>query len=209
MSSANLMQTGFWWILLSLLLYGTIHSILAAIRTKNWVKSWLGENLYNRFYRLFFSLQAVILFVPVLLLVALLPDETIYQIPSPWVFVTISVQILAVVGILHSVMLTGALRFIGLQQALDPDQAQKPIKLVVRSLYHWVRHPIYFCTFLFIWLVPVMTWNVLALNLGITIYTIIGAKLEERKLKSEFGQPYIEYQNATPFIIPGFKIRNG
>ena len=209
MSSANLMQTGFWWILLSLLLYGTIHSILAAIRTKNWVKSWLGENLYNRFYRLFFSLQAVILFVPVLLLVALLPDETIYQIPSPWVFVTISVQILAVVGILHSVMLTGALRFIGLQQALDPDQAQKPIKLVVRSLYHWVRHPIYFCTFLFIWLVPVMTWNVLALNLGITIYTIIGAKLEERKLKSEVGQPYIEYQNATPFIIPGFKIRNG
>lgn len=209
MSSANLMQTGFWWILLSLLLYGTIHSILAAIRTKNWVKSWLGENLYNRFYRLFFSLQALILFVPVLLLVALLPDETIYRIPSPWVFVTISVQILAVVGILHSVMLTGALRFIGLQQALDPDQAQKPIKLVVRSLYHWVRHPIYFCTFLFIWLVPVMTWNVLALNLGITIYTIIGAKLEERKLKSEFGQPYIEYQNATPFIIPGFKIRNG
>ncbi len=209
MNSANLMQTGFWWILLSLLLYGTIHSILAAIRTKNWVKSWLGENLYNRFYRLFFSLQAVILFVPVLLLVALLPDETIYQIPSPCVYVTISVQILAVVGILHSVMLTGALRFIGLQQALDPDQAQKPIKLVVRSLYHWVRHPIYFCTFLFIWLVPVMTWNVLALNLGITIYTIIGAKLEERKLKSEFGQPYIEYQNATPFIIPGFKIRNG
>ena len=202
------MQTGFWWILLSLLLYGTIHSILAANRTKDWVKSWWGENLYNRFYRLLFSLQAAVLFVPVLLLVALLPDKTIYQIPSPWVYATIAVQILAVFGTIHSIMLTGMLRFTGVMQALDPRQAQKPIKLVVRSLYHWVRHPIYTCMFVFLWLVPVMTWNVLALNLGISVYNILGAILEERKLKREFGQPYLAYSQVTPFIIPGFKIGN-
>ncbi|PKO04396.1 MAG: hypothetical protein CVU41_17110 [Chloroflexi bacterium HGW-Chloroflexi-3] len=208
MSAGNLMQTGFWWILLSLLLYGVIHSVLAAHRTKNWIKTWWGERYYNRFYRLFFSIQAAVLFVLVLLLVGLLPDETIYHIPAPWVYLTIALQVLAVMGVLHSIMLTGMLRFTGIQQAVDPEQAQKPIQLVIKSLYRWVRHPIYTCMFVFIWLVPVMTWNVLALNIGISIYTILGAFLEEHKLLSEFGQPYVDYSQRTPFIIPGLKIRN-
>jgi len=208
MSAGNLMQTGFWWILLALLLYGVIHSILAALRTKEWVKGWWGGRLFNRFYRLFFSLQAAILFVPVLFLVALLPDETIYRIPAPWVYLTIALQILAVFGVIHSIMLTGMLRFTGVQQALDPEQAKKPIKLVIKNLYRWVRHPIYTCMFLFIWFVPVMTWNLLALNIGVSIYNILGAMLEERKLKSEFGELYVAYSQVTPFIIPGLKPRN-
>lgn len=199
------MQTGFWWILLGLLLYGVIHSVLAAHRTKDWVKTWLGEKHYNRFYRLFFSLQAAILFVLVLLLVELLPDQILYRIPSPWVFLTTMIQILAVLALAHSVMLTGALRFTGILQAMDAEQSKRPISMVSHGLYRWVRHPLYFCTFLFIWLVPVMSWNVLALNIGISIYTLMGALLEERKLVQEFGQPYEEYRRKTPFIFPGFK----
>jgi len=202
------MQTGFWWILLSLLLYGVIHSILAAHRTKDWVKNWWGENLYNRFYRLFFSIQAGVLFIPVLLLVGLSSDSIIYTIPTPWVYLTISLQILAVIGILHSIMLTGMLRFTGIQQAFDPNQAQKPMKLVIRSLYRWVRHPIYTCMFLLVWLVPVMSWNILALNIGISVYNVIGALFEERKLKSEFGRSYEDYSQQVPFLIPGLKFRN-
>jgi protein-S-isoprenylcysteine O-methyltransferase Ste14 len=114
---------------------------------------------------------------------------------------------MAVFGILHSIMLTGMLRFTGIQQAIEPAQAQKPMKLVIRSLYRWVRHPIYTCVFVFIWLVPVMTWNVLALSIGISVYNILGALLEERKLKSEFGQSYEEYSQQTPFLIPGLKFR--
>ncbi len=207
MSVDNLMQTGLWWILLALLLYGVIHSVLAAHRTKDWVKNWWGEKHYNRYYRLFFSIQAAVLFIPVLLLVVVLPDEILYRIPAPWVYLTIALQILAVFGILHSIMLTGMLRFTGIQQAVDPEQAQRPIKLVIRSLYRWVRHPIYTCMFVFIWLVPVMTWNVLALNIGISVYNILGALLEERKLKSEFGESYEEYSQQTPFLVPGLKFR--
>jgi len=207
MSVDNLMQTGLWWILLALLLYGVIHSVLAAHRTKDWVKNWWGEKHYNRYYRLFFSIQAAVLFIPVLLLVVVLPDEILYRIPAPWVYLTIALQILAVFGILHSIMLTGMLRFTGIQQALDPEQAQKPIKLVNKSLYRWVRHPIYTCMFVFIWLVPVMTWNVLALSIGVSVYNILGALLEERKLKSEFGESYEEYSQQTPFLVPGLKFR--
>lgn len=208
MSIDNLMQTGFWWVLLALVIYGVIHSILAAHRTKKWVQNWLGVTRYNRFYRLFFSIQAAVLFTPILALVAILPDQVLYQISAPWVYLTTAIQILTVLALVHSVMLTGALRFAGVLQALDPEQAQKPIAMVSHGLYRWVRHPLYTCTFLFIWLVPVMSWNVFALNIGISVYTLLGALLEERKLLSEFGKPYDEYRRRTPFIIPGLKIRN-
>lgn len=200
------MQAGFWWVLLALAIYGVVHSVLAAHRTKALFKNWWGERNFQRFYRLFFSLQAAVLFVPVLLLVVILPDQIIYRIPSPWVFLTITLQILAAAGIIHTIMLTGMLRFTGILQAIDPSQAQKPVALVNRSLYRWVRHPIYTCMFLLVWLVPVMSWNILALNIGISFYNVLGARLEERKLVQEFGNDYEEYRKRTPFIIPGMKI---
>ena len=199
------MQTGFWWILLALALYGVIHSVLAAHRTKEVFRKWWGERNYQRFYRLFFSLQALVLFVPVLYLVVVLPDQIIYRIPSPWVYLTIALQILAVVGIVHTIMLTGMLRFTGVLQAVDPAQSKKPVALVIRSLYRWVRHPIYTSMFFLVWLVPVMSWNILALAIGISFYNVLGAILEERKLINEFGQAYEDYRRSTPFIIPGLK----
>jgi protein-S-isoprenylcysteine O-methyltransferase Ste14 len=202
------MLTGFWWILATLVLYGAIHSVLASHRTKDWVMNWWGERNYLRFYRLFYSIQAAVLFIPVLLLVAILPDQIIYRISAPWIYATVTLQILAVVGIVHTIMLTGMLRFTGVLQAVDPAQAKKPVALVNKSLYRWVRHPIYTCMFLLVWLVPVMSWNILALNIGISVYNVLGATLEERKLLSEFGKAYEEYRKRTPFIIPGFQLRN-
>jgi protein-S-isoprenylcysteine O-methyltransferase Ste14 len=47
-----------------------------------------------------------------------------------------------------------------------------------------------------------MTVNRLVLYLSLTIYIIIGAYFEERKLKREFGREYEDYQARTPMLIP-------
>jgi len=60
---------------------------------------------------------------------------------------------------------------------------------------------------IFIWFSPVMTYNLLALFIGLTIYIVIGAIYEERKLEREYGQSYRDYQARTPMLIPGLKIR--
>jgi protein-S-isoprenylcysteine O-methyltransferase Ste14 len=57
-----------------------------------------------------------------------------------------------------------------------------------------------------IWLLPILTWNLLALNLGLTAYVFIGAYFEERKLLLEFGESYAEYRKRTPMLIPGLKL---
>jgi protein-S-isoprenylcysteine O-methyltransferase Ste14 len=50
--------------------------------------------------------------------------------------------------------------------------------------------------------VPVMTLNLLAINLSLTVYILVGAYFEERKLRREFGQVYRDYADVTPMFIP-------
>jgi protein-S-isoprenylcysteine O-methyltransferase Ste14 len=69
-----------------------------------------------------------------------------------------------------------------------------------------VRHPLYTAGLVLIWLLPILTWNLLALNLGLTAYIFIGAYFEERKLLLEFGDSYAEYREHTPMLIPGLKL---
>jgi protein-S-isoprenylcysteine O-methyltransferase Ste14 len=54
-------------------------------------------------------------------------------------------------------------------------------------------------------LAPLMSWNVLAFNLGITLYILVGILFEERKLLAEFGQLYADYRRRVPMLLPGFK----
>jgi protein-S-isoprenylcysteine O-methyltransferase Ste14 len=202
-------ETGFWWILLSIGLYGAVHSLLASNLAKQMAAKRFGQDVYQRYYRLFFSAVGGLTFLPVLALTSLLPDQTLYTIPSPWIYLTLGIQGLAVIGLVIGVMQTGASKFLGIQQWLsyDPQRTTPlPEKLVLTGLYRWVRHPLYTCTYLFLWLTPVMTWNLLALNLGVTIYMYIGTFFEEHKLVEQFGKDYEEYRAQTPRIIPGLKL---
>jgi methanethiol S-methyltransferase len=200
-------MTSFFLILLSLFLYGLVHSILAALRFKAWVARRFGEMRYQRWYRLFFNLMAVITILPTLALVVVLPDQALYRIPFPWVLLTLAVQAAAVLGLLHSVRITGAANFLGLEQVIDPVKAAQPHRMTKTGLYRWVRHPLYTCSILILWLTPLMTLNILAFNLGATLYMTIGAFFEEHKLAREFGQEYEEYRRYTPMLIPGLKSR--
>jgi protein-S-isoprenylcysteine O-methyltransferase Ste14 len=108
-----------------------------------------------------------------------------------------------------AILQTGIGEFIGLSQILGrsvADSTHAP-KLVTGGLYRWVRHPIYTGSLMVIWLLAGMSWNVLAFNLGLTAYLVVGIVLEERKLQAEFGSEYEEYARRTPVLIPGLRLR--
>jgi len=193
------MSSGFWWVLLATAVYGALHSLLASRLAKLAFERWLGRQV-RRYYRLGFSIFAMVTFVPVLVLEIFLPDRRICSIPLPWFMLTVLLQMVALLGLVHAVQQTGPSRFLGLDTTLDPQEARRD--LVVHGLYRYVRHPLYTCTMLFLWLMPVMTWNLLAFNLGVTAYFIIGSHFEEDKLIDEYGQAYIEYRRRTPAFLP-------
>jgi protein-S-isoprenylcysteine O-methyltransferase Ste14 len=181
-------------------LYGALHSLLASNPVKQAFRRAFGPRS-DRFYRLFFNLVGGLTFLPVLAVAALDPGQTLYNLAWPWVLLTSAGQALAVILLLLGLLQTDSLHFLGLHQLLHPD-APEPNDLVINGLYCHVRHPLYSAGLLFIWLTPVMTSSVLALNLGLTLYIIIGSIFEERRLAGEFGQAYIDYQSRVPRLVP-------
>jgi protein-S-isoprenylcysteine O-methyltransferase Ste14 len=189
------------WILLAMALYGLQHSFLASRGLKDRLRSRLGAGFMDRYYRLVFNVLGGLTFLPVLVLLVLLPDETIYSLPAPWSLLFRLGQLAAALLIAAAVVQTGALDFLGLRQAADPDAP--PPRLVTNGFYGWVRHPLYTFSILVLWLNPVMTWNWAAFSLGSTLYFYVGALFEERKLRAYFGEAYEAYRERTPMLVPG------
>jgi methanethiol S-methyltransferase len=189
------------WLILAVLLWGFIHSLLATLWVKERMRRLLGPAAY-RFYRLVYNLLAVISFIPVLGLAWLTEDKRLYTVPLPWSLLMGLGELLAMAALWAGFRQTSGLEFIGLSQLGSPDPEAPVTGLVTGGLYKVVRHPLYSAGLAFIWLFPVMTSNMLAIDIGLTVYVIIGAILEERKLVHAFGQAYRDYQAVTPMLIP-------
>lgn len=188
------------WLVLAVLVWGAVHSFTASQGAKEWIRRKLGET-GMRVYRFAYNIFSVLTFIPILWLVAVLPDRELYRIPAPWVYLSLAGQFAAVIFLAAGVLHTDPLSFIGLRQLLEGKE--RPSRLVTHGLYRWVRHPLYTAGLLFIWLTPVMTRNTLVVIIAASVYIIVGAFYEERKLEREFGSAYAEYKASTPMLIPG------
>ena len=197
------MTLSFWLILLAVLSYGLLHTLLASTKAKQFAHRWFGSKA-DQWYRLAYNFIAVVTLLPILVLPVLLIDKELYRIPFPWVILTMIIQLLAVIAIIVGVKQTGMTSFVGLHQLLLPEDTSPP-KMVTGGLYRYVRHPLYTAGLVIIWLMPIMTCNLLALNIGLTGYILVGAVFEERKLLAGFGEEYAAYRQRTPMLVPGLR----
>lgn len=183
-------------ILGGMLVWGLLHSLLAAWRVKQVLEAHLGRG-----YRLFYNLVAGVTLLPVLALVAWRPGEVLYQAPAPWRWGMVVIQLLAVLAATVTLLQTDVLRFLGIRQLLQAEPLG-PNRLRINGFYKWVRHPLYFFSLVFLWFSPIMTLNLCILYGAFTLYLYIGAIFEERKLVGQFGQVYRAYQQRVPMLIP-------
>ena len=188
------------WLTLAVLVWGVVHSLMASLKAKAWLHRTFGTTGV-RFYRLGYNIFSVVSFTPILWLMIVLPDKVLYQIPTPWMYLSLAGQLAAVVLLVVGALQTDTLSFVGLRQLIEGEE--RPSQLVTRGLYRWGRHPLYLAGLLFIWLTPVMSQNSLVVIIAATVYILVGAFFEERKLKREFGVAYEEYKAKTPMLIPG------
>ena len=200
------------WLFIAVLLWGTLHTILASLKAKVFALRWFGKSK-EHFHRLAYNLVAVISFLPVLAIAAMTPDRRLYLAPLPWSALMGFGEFLAVVTLVVAFRQTDAWEFLGLRQLMGTVSSEKPEgaletkqgRLVTTGVYRYVRHPLYSAGLAFIWLLPLMTVNVLAINSALTIYIVVGAYFEERKLRGEFGREYGDYADVTPMFIPFLK----
>ena len=183
-------------IFLCVLAYGIVHSFLASIPFKSFIRRLFGSYT-DHWYRLAYNIFAVVSLLPVLALPALLPDKIIYSATAPWIYLMLLGQVMAVGLLIVGLLQTGLWSFLGFRQLVTGGEHHET-RMVVRGLYRFVRHPLYTAGLVFIWLAPVMTKNLFALNLGLSIYIVIGAYLEELRLEQEDGAAYRTYKESTP-----------
>ena len=188
---------------ISMCAWSVFHSWLAAFSTKNLAERIFGKGI-RRYYRLLFIGIAVLTLLPILGMAALFPSRIVWTIPVPWLYLTLTLQGLALLGLVVTGLQVDTLAFIGLSQLHHPDAEQKG-ELVTRGFYRWVRHPLYFFSLVLFWLYPLMTNVSLAFVIAASLYFLIGTLPEEQKLVEIFGEPYRQYQQDVPRIIPWIK----
>lgn len=185
---------------LSWVVYFVIHSVLASLPMKTWV-----ANRFPRcmpWYRLFFNALASILILIPLYLTFTAPGEPVWAWHGGWFYLANGIALLTVSGFLYSLRYYDGAEFIGLRQLRDREQRVEDQETFQLSpLHRYVRHPWYSLGLIIIWtrdMPPAMLLTAICA----TLYFVIGAYLEERKLVVYYGDVYRQYQIRVPALIP-------
>ena len=181
------------------LLFGVLHSVLAAGWWKGLMQRWLGVNF--KYYHFAYSLFAAFTLIGILVFQYTMQSQLLYKSPV-WVKGLLCLPVLAGLAIMGVVIK----KYFFSLSGISVFYKQQPAPVLEQGgLHRFVRHPLYFGTLLFIWslfLVFPYLNNLLAC-IVITLYTVFGARLEEKKLVAQFGEKYVAYKQKVPMIIPG------
>ena len=185
------------------MVYCVLHSLMAGTSFKNLLQKKLGKKY--KYYRLFYTLFSFVFLVWLIYFQINMKTGLLYQ---PGLFILITGLIVSFAGLILMIICIGKY-FISLSGLRSLVEESVSSELMIRGIHRHVRHPLYLGTFAFIWglflILPYLSF--LITNTIITVYTLIGINLEERKLEAEFGEKYRTYQSEVPKLFPGIRSR--
>lgn len=188
----NLLLLSFFW-----LGYFIVHSALASRRVKHWFALCYPQRM--PFYRLGFN---------VLALLTLLPLFWLFDSPALWAWRGIGawlsdgLALAALIGFAATLNDYDGQVFIGLRQLKERTRrAEDPERFQLSPLHRYVRHPWYFLSLVLIWTRD-MNAAMLLSCVMMTVYFIVGSRLEEKKLVAAYGNCYRCYMERVPGLLP-------
>lgn len=184
--------------IMRLILFIVLHSFLAAPNIKERVMRF--ARLSQPAYRLGYNIISLLLFGWVMSAVG--HSTIVYEIPGVARYILNLIQVIMLIALASCLLSTGLSSFLGFD-ALKADTGNKiPQTLTTTGWYGIVRHPLYLLSIIFMFSNPVMTVRWMILACIATLYFIIGALIEEKRLQKEFGEEYSRYREQVPFILP-------
>ncbi len=180
--------------------YFLAHSIMASLGLKRWVAKNLPVVMPA--YRLIFNLQAVILLLPPLWLLHLYQGEPLWQWLGVEKWISNALRFSAIVAVIWTFKYYDGSEILGLRQIKERAQSVEDQEHFHISPFHrFVRHPWYFLSMVYIWAGDMdAAWLTSAIM--ISLYFVVGARLEERKLIIYHGEIYRRYAKAVPGLLP-------
>ena len=180
--------------------YFAIHSGLASLSAKRFVAAKWPD--FMPYYRLIFNAVSLLLLIPPLWFSHSLDGPMLWKWDGAWFFVANGLAVLAAIGFYWSLNYYDSSEFTGLRQLREGAKGvEEQEHFVISPLHRFVRHPWYFLGLVIIWTRD-MNAAFLVTAIAVSIYFVIGSKLEERKLIVYYGDPYRLYMERVPGLLP-------
>lgn len=182
-----------------------LHSALLARPVTDWLK-WRLQSRYP-LYRLGFVCFSVLTILPIVLFEVRLHQQVLFDWSGPWRLLQALLLIYAGVLFIAGAREYDLAYFLGVRQWRDWLHHRRPVNLEFRTggILRYVRHPWYSGGIAFVAAFGPLTDASLVAKLILTVYLVVGAKLEERKLLALIGEPYHSYCRRVPMLVPGMK----
>ncbi|MGE5400128.1 MAG: methyltransferase family protein [Ignavibacteriales bacterium] len=183
--------------------YCALHSFLISIRVTSAAASYLKN--YYAFYRLFYVAVSLVLLIPLINYTSRFDDEIIITYTFPLSVIRYILMYGSLLIFFWAFFFSyDPLSFFGIRQIMNFGKVTEvnPEEAIRKNgLLGVIRHPMYFALIVYLWS-QVFSLADLLVNLVLTIYVIIGTRLEENKLVLEFGETYKRYMQEVPMLIP-------
>ena len=177
--------------------YFGLHSALASLRAKNWFASRHPQRM--PFYRLGFNGLALLTLLPLLWL---FDGPMLWAWRGSGAWLANGLALAALIGFAATLKAYDGQVFIGLRQCKEGTRrTADPERFHLSTLHRYVRHPWYFLSLVLIWTRD-MNAAMLLSCVMMTLYFIVGSRLEEGKLLLAYGDSYRRYMERVPGLFP-------
>lgn len=179
--------------------FGLQHSVMARSGFKSWWTRIVPEPIERSTYVLLASLSLIVLMVGWRPLPSVVWVVEGVLAPGIW-----AVYLGGWILMFWAVNMIDADDLMGLRQvrAYRDDRELEPLDFRTPALYRYIRHPIMMGFLVAFWVTPHMTMGHMLFAGGMTVYILVGVKLEERDLIAAFGDRYRDYRGEVPMFVP-------
>ncbi|MBA3032539.1 MAG: hypothetical protein KKF85_04220 [Gammaproteobacteria bacterium] len=188
------------WLACGWVAYAGLHSLLAALTVKAWV-----TQRWPRFapsYRLTYNAIAIVALLPLAWATYATPGDWLWRWTGFAAWIANILTVAALAGFWLSSGTYDMGEFLGTRPWRDKrSDAAEHDGFRISPLHRLVRHPWYALGLLLIWTRD-MNAPFLVSAVAISLYFVIGSRLEERKLEAHFGAVYRDYKEKVPGLIP-------
>lgn len=180
------------------ILYAVLHSLLADLRLKAAVaRLWPG---FSPWYRLTYNGVAMFTALPLLWLMRAVPGADLWAWNGAWVWLGNGLALAALWGAMQSSQASAMNDFLGLGVLGGGKHIERDV-FRLSTAHRYVRHPWYSFGLVIVWTRD-MSAAMLVSALAITLYFVVGSRLEERKLIEIHGDTYRRYRERVPSLLP-------
>lgn len=192
------------WLCCGWILWCFLHSLLIEPKVALCIKE--RTFIQPSHYRLYYNVFSAVSLLPLLVMSLTGVDDVVFS-WSGW-FIPLRYVLFAgaMVCFLGGAKGYDLQYFLGFQQVRDGRESVllgDEQSFSESGIFGVVRHPWYVGSFLLIWSVyPTYSSKNVAVAIILTVYLIVGTMLEERKLVSEYGDRYRDYQRRVSMFFP-------